>query len=934
MQVATTFTLLTLASANCEHGVCNGVEGSIESIHDGSSGQKGLFQSRQHVLGKLETVAKVDFDFAQQMFSQHNSVTGVRAGNVGKWLLDDEPLGNISTDDRICEKDIFARPDLCPAHCPFAAEMAQRFCHFRCVKDFECGLLGTMPKATIPDEKHHLCRHCNVEACLTCVAGKPGQKGKELERCITCMSGYYLTKEGECGMYGLWVFIAMSVNAAIIAMILIAWYLRILTRPCINQEGVNEGIASRSRARLLQEREAVRTPYPLRTNLLSTNVAGLGTICFFRFQFAILVWAITLLAAWFGFAFFVSSDLLILGNRPATSPQMLCAIIRWGHTRQIQLLWTKVAWLGFAYMFSFSCSLVYAIEQTWLVFALDAANVTMSDFAAVLRGLPQIKGTEQVETLIKNSIEKATGERVVGVSVAWDYDSCASAVMHELDKDLLPVQQSAGTTHHPSAPPPKTFDTPITHVILDAWHVHLHDGHQREPSDSEMKQIVMGLNTASMAFVIFDKESARDMAVEWLQGTGIKIHSASCTLEECSYEPREVMWGNLSVTPGERKGMLFRGTLFVFGACLGWTFILYLPYAFYMSSFSYANGDEPGRFSEYLFICLVVCSQLGLFAVSSMVAKRARFHFSSHTQKTYMLFYTSALILNLALDIVLQGYLSYLQMVGVHAHTASGHLLGELTQFQQVFESYPMQKSLGKLFFNYCWPCTFLVPFLLEPVCVQWLPQHIARLLVGTDPRIRGINAMKAFELGEMEQGRYADMIFNLVLVACIPFLSPAYMHMVFGALIVSHLYIYCYDHVKVLRYVVKFEFDSSKVHHLGVQLFALPVGIFAGAFVFKANQLTGMNDIKSSFLQGYWLGLAIAGAVVGHVLLHLLLLSAIRHMCSRHVDRSNSKAMYADVARQFPATYFSKNPIHCLRSRYGINQEKEVQKYYSPLQG
>lgn len=37
-------------------------------------------------------------------------------------------------------------------------------------------------------------------------------------------------------------------------------------------------------------------------------------------------------------------------------------------------------------------------------------------------------------------------------------------------------------------------------------------------------------------------------------------------------------------------------------SCLIWTFILYIPYALYMSSFSYANGDEPGEFSEGLFI--------------------------------------------------------------------------------------------------------------------------------------------------------------------------------------------------------------------------------------------------------------------------------------------------------------------------------------------
>ena len=39
---------------------------------------------------------------------------------------------------------------------------------------------------------------------------------------------------------------------------------------------------------------------------------------------------------------------------------------------------------------------------------------------------------------------------------------------------------------------------------------------------------------------------------------------------------------------------LFQGTMLVSGACLLWTLLLYLPYAFYMASFTYANGDEPG----------------------------------------------------------------------------------------------------------------------------------------------------------------------------------------------------------------------------------------------------------------------------------------------------------------------------------------------------
>ena len=30
---------------------------------------------------------------------------------------------------------------------------------------------------------------------------------------------------------------------------------------------------------------------------------------------------------------------------------------------------------------------------------------------------------------------------------------------------------------------------------------------------------------------------------------------------------------------------------------------------------------------------------------------------------------------------------------------------------------------------RYCWPCTFFVPFLAEPLAVQWLPKHLAQRL-------------------------------------------------------------------------------------------------------------------------------------------------------------------------------------------------------------
>ncbi|CAK9006808.1 RING-type domain-containing protein [Durusdinium trenchii] len=150
-----------------------------------------------------------------------------------------------------------------------------------------------------------------------------------------------------------------------------------------------------------------------------------------------------------------------------------------------------------------------------------------------------------------------------------------------------------------------------------------------------------------------------------------------------------------------------------------------------------------------------------------------------------------------------------------------------------------MQKSVGKLLFKYCWPCTFLVPFVAEPFLAQ-LGLFGKELEFRQRERIRGENAERALELSEMEQGRYADVIFNLILVACIPFIAPAYMLWTYGAFLVSHLYIYWYDHWKTLRWARKFYFSSDEVHWFGQQLLSLPLGILAAALVFKANQPLG----------------------------------------------------------------------------------------------
>jgi len=734
-------------------------------------------------------------------------------------------------------------------------------------------------------------------------------------------------------MKGISVFILIGVVGAVATVGVIWWYVAIMLKPCVNEEGIQDGLQGRYRLRLF----AVGSEelYPLTTNLMTTNVAGPATMAMFRYEAAVILWAVVLLLVWLGFALFVSSDLLILGTRNASSPQLLCAVVAWGHERQMELIWTKVSWLSFAYMFSFAGAIAYGIQQSKMFARCNNEDATMPSFALKLTHLPTFNGSDPVEATLKAAVKVATGFEPLGVSVAWNYEGHEEQVKHAIEAELDEDEKLAEHTHDREEDLGALggIEKAITDKVLHAWHVHLDSHGDEHSSPEQLKKMLEGLETTSTAFVVFRDQASREEALKAAVAKGgVQVNGQTCPMETCCYAPEGLFWENFHVSTQVRGWKIALSTMALLASCCAWTFLLYIPYALYMASFSFANGDEPGEFSESIFIVLVVGSQIGLFVVSSMGAKFAQFQSEDETQRTYTIFYNAALILNLAMDITLQTFLSYQQMVGVGAHVSDGRLLGSLTSFQEIFESYPIQKSVGKLLYVYCWPCTFLVPFMAEPFVAWLLPYFTAQTLVGANKKIRGENAVKAFELGEMEQGRYADIIFNVILVVCIPFISPAYMAWTFGAMIVSHIYIYLFDQVKTLRYVVKFNFSGPDVHWLGMQLWAIPCSILAGALVFKANQMSAdPHKLGSGFLRGEQLWYSIAAAFALHFIVHQSVLEFVVKPFSSDSGVVDDKTVtYEGAAKLNPATHFSTNPVHCLRSKY-ILKQSPPQVMYSP---
>merc|ERR1719188_2368156 len=118
--------------------------------------------------------------------------------------------------------------------------------------------------------------------------------------------------------------------------------------------------------------------------------------------------------------------------------------------------------------------------------------------------------------------------------------------------------------------------------------------------------------------------------------------------------------------------------------------------------------------------------------------------------------YCWAVLLNVGLDLGIAVWISYQVMVSRGAHAYGGMFLGDLKSLKHIFESYPIQKAVGDQLWAYAFPATFLLPFLLEPIAVIYLPYHLMGLIVRSNSHLKGWRSEKALAfLAPMDCGRY-----------------------------------------------------------------------------------------------------------------------------------------------------------------------------------
>eukprot|EP00418_Pyrodinium_bahamense_P082899 CAMPEP_0179051800 /NCGR_PEP_ID=MMETSP0796-20121207/21429_1 /TAXON_ID=73915 /ORGANISM="Pyrodinium bahamense, Strain pbaha01" /LENGTH=297 /DNA_ID=CAMNT_0020748347 /DNA_START=1 /DNA_END=895 /DNA_ORIENTATION=+ len=223
-----------------------------------------------------------------------------------------------------------------------------------------------------------------------------------------------------------------------------------------------------------------------------------------------------------------------------------------------------------------------------------------------------------------------------------------------------------------------------------------------------------------------------------------------------------------------------------------------------------------------------------------------------------------------------------------------------------------MQKDLGYQLFSYAFPATFLIPFLIEPLMLYWLPLNAMKVFVRRHSELSKMEAESLFGATPMDLGRYGDILVNVTIAVLVFFFAGGYTVLMFGTLVVSHLVIYAYDHWRLLRAVPSFCISTNTVDRFASALFAGPCGLLLGCAVFKTN-CRGPFPCTDEFTV---LQLRCMAATLAHIFLHVFLLHMLAPCFVPKKDEV-AQQTFEECSMSCAASWFTKNPVHCLRSQF-----------------
>jgi hypothetical protein len=338
-----------------------------------------------------------------------------------------------------------------------------------------------------------------------------------------------------------------------------------------------------------------------------------------------------------------------------------------------------------------------------------------------------------------------------------------------------------------------------------------------------------------------------------------------------------------------------------------------VPYAAALYNFNYDNGAEPPGYYSVIFTIIVCGGNATMYVVCDVCCDIIGLKYKDTKQVTYMLMYLAACMINVFLDMVVTYYTALKIMIGLDFRTYHGTRLSEIETFTEQFETYAMQRVLGANTYAYAWPSTFFLCFVLEPFVTILIPYKIGKVVIRTHTEIQGSLAEIYLMAFEFDLGRYGDIILNVFLGILIFYFPGGYIWTLFFAMAFSHTFIYCFDHYRVLNTIPYIKIVSNEVDFWAQVTMAGCCAVIMMCLVFKANCETYTNYC----LQDMALISATGAAGTAHFIVHMILLVYLVPMLDQEVEPENEGMTFESVAKHESRTWFSVNPVHCLRSQH-----------------
>jgi len=254
-----------------------------------------------------------------------------------------------------------------------------------------------------------------------------------------------------------------------------------------------------------------------------------------------------------------------------------------------------------------------------------------------------------------------------------------------------------------------------------------------------------------------------------------------------------------------------------------------------------------------------------------------------------------------------------------------------------------VQRSVYEQLLLYLFPGCLLIPFLLEPIVTNFLTYWLPVWLVRSRKEVTGFEAEQRLAAPPYDLSRYGDILVNVMLCVLALFFTYRDLYLVFIWLLVSLILVYCWDHFRYLRCSQRCYFASPSLDQTKDYLMAFPCAMMAASMVFRAwaasdegfledmhtmwqevvteNQY-GMVLTPMATLSRHTIVRNLITAFFVHLFAHFLLLSHFVPMIGDIGAEHDEEVLYSETAEHAPSTWFTANPVHCLRSKYFFKHE------------